>query len=221
MSRHSHRFRCRVAAILPGLLAAAPQPAEDEIRSTLHQVLSRPEFTPAARPAWVQWLLQRLADFFSWLGTMRQAAPFLFWLVLVGSLLLFVLLMGYLFWTMRRVLYRQRRLLRVETAEQQSSRLSQMCEAEARRRAAAADFTEAIRYLFLALVYRYDEKGRVNFQQASTNREYLDLFADRPRIQDRLRVFVDTLDDYWYGQRPTESRQYQDCLSLYQELSRA
>jgi hypothetical protein len=203
------------------LLAAVPQPSEDEIRGTLHEILSRPEFAPATRPAWVDWSLQRLVSFFSWLGSLREAAPVLFWLLLVGSLLLFVLLLGHIFWTVRRVLYRRGRLIGAETTEEQRGRLSQVCEAEARRRAAAADFTEAIRYLFLALVYRFDEKGRVNFQQACTNREYLGLFADRPPIQEGLRVFVDTLDDYWYGQRPTDSRQYEDCLNLYQELVRA
>jgi hypothetical protein len=219
MSRRRHCF-LRLAAALPGLLVAAPQPSEDKIRHTLHEILSRPEFSTPTRPAWADWLLQRLGDFFSWLASLRAASPILFWLLLVGSLLLLALLLGRIFWTVRRVLYRQGRSVGEETAQERRGRLSQMCEAEARRRAAAAEFTEAIRYLFLALVYRFDEKGRVSFQQACTNREYLGLFADRPRIQDRLRVFVDTLDDYWYGQRPTDSRQYEDCLGIYQELAR-
>lgn len=219
MSRHSHRFLRRAAA-LPGLLAVVPQPSEDEIRGTLHEILSRPEFSTPKRPAWIEWLLQRLADFFSWLASLWTASPILFWLLLLGSLLLLALLLGYIFRTVRRVVYRQGRLAREETAQERRGRLSQICEAEARRRAAGADFTEAIRYLFLALVHRFDERGRVSFQQACTNREYLGLFADRPRIQDRLRIFVDTLDDFWYGQRPTDSRQYEDCLDLYQELVR-
>jgi hypothetical protein len=222
MSRHSRRFLCHAfAAVLPGLLAAAPQPSEDEVRGTLHEVLSRPEFsTTPRRPAWVEWILHRLADFFSWLASLRMTSPVLFWLLLLGTLLLLALLLGYILWSVRRVLYRQGRSAHEETAEERRRRMSQVCEEEARQRAAMADFTEAIRYLFLALIYRFDEKGRVSFQQACTNREYLGLFADRPRIHDRLRVFVDTLDDYWYGQRPTDSRQYEDCLNHYQELIR-
>lgn len=213
---------CLCASAVPSLLAAAPpQPSEDEVRSSLHEILSRPEFSPSTRPAWAEWLLERLAEFASWLASLRTTAPVLFWLLLVGCLLLLVLILGHIFWTVRRVLYRQGRLAREETAEELRRRMSQVCEEEARQRAAAADFTEAIRYLFLALVYRFDEKGRVSFQQACTNREYLGLFADRPRIQDRLRVFVDTLDDYWYGQRSTDRGQYENCLGLYQELIRA
>lgn len=221
MNRHSHRFLRPAAAALPGLLAAAPQPAEDVIRDKLHEVLSRPEFSSPTRPAWLEWLIQRLLEFLSCLSSLRTTSPGLFWLLLTGTLLMLAVLLGNIFWTVRRAVYRRGRLGREETAEERRGRLSQSYEAEARRRAAAADFTEAIRYLFLALVYRFDEKGRVSFQQACTNREYLDLFADRPSIHGRLRVFVDTLDDYWYGQQPTDSWQYEDCLVLYQELVRA
>ena len=51
MSRCSPRFLCHaLAAALPSLLAAAPQPSEDEVRGTLHEVLSRwlPSQTGAA-----------------------------------------------------------------------------------------------------------------------------------------------------------------------------
>jgi hypothetical protein len=31
-------------------------------------------------------------------------------------------------------------------------------------------------------------------------------------------VFVDTLDDCWYGQRATDREHYQDCLARYESL---
>ena len=33
-----------------------------------------------------------------------------------------------------------------------------------------------------------------------------------------LKVFVDTLDDHWYGQRATERERYENCLTLYESL---
>ena len=45
---------------------------------------------------------------------------------------------------------------------------------EAARRAEAGDYTEAVRFLFLSLVYRFDERGRVSLHKDCTNREYLD-----------------------------------------------
>ena len=46
----------------------------------------------------------------------------------------------------------------------------------------------------------------------------LALFADRPEVQSALGVFVDTLDDCWYGQRATDHAHYQDCLARYERL---
>ena len=65
--------------------------------------------------------------------------------------------------------------------------------------------------LFLIMPYSQDP--------GSTNREYLALFAERPRVNADLKVFVDTLDDHWYGQRPTDQAQYVQCLALYETLS--
>jgi hypothetical protein len=58
----------------------------------------------------------------------------------------------------------------------------------------------------------------VSFQKSYTNREYLTLFADRPPVYDQLKVFVDMLDDHWYGQRPTDRGQYERCIALYEGL---
>src|SRR5438876_755292 len=72
----------------------------------------------------------------------------------------------------------------------------------------------------LARPYRLDEEGRVLFQRGCTNREYLALFTDRPEVGRDLRVFVDTLDANWYGQRATDERRYAECLALYEGLLR-
>ena len=69
-------------------------------------------------------------------------------------------------------------------------------------------------------MYRFDELGRVNFERAYTNREYLGLFADRPAAYGQLKVFVDTLDEHWYGQQPSGQPQYEECLALYQGLAK-
>jgi hypothetical protein len=38
-------------------------------------------------------------------------------------------------------------------------------------------------------------------------------------VHQPLKVFVDMLDDYWYGQRPTDRRHYDECFQLYQGLT--
>jgi hypothetical protein len=205
------------ALALPAAGGDAPHPGGDAIRQHLERVLSRPEFRKGGMN--LSWLGETLRRFFESLGSLYTTAPVLFWVLLIGCLLLLALIIFHIGWTVRRMLAVDPAAARGrgETAAQRA-RLSQAYRDEARERAARGDFTEAVRFLFLSLVYRFDEEGRALFQQAYTNREYLALFADRPQVRQDLRVFVDVLDANWYGQRPTEEHHYQECLALYERL---
>jgi hypothetical protein len=198
-----------------------PHPSEQEVGRKLEEVLSRPEFSGADDPDWLMRLLEWLRPFFDWLGSLWLAAPFLFWLLLIGCIVVLGLLLFYIGWSVRRAFFAERSLRAGERADARRAQLSQAYWEEARRRAEQGDYTEAIRFLFLSLVYRFDERGRVRIHEAYTNREYLSLFADRPAVYDKLRVFVDTLDHYWYGQRATDEPQYEQCLALYAGLTTA
>ncbi len=200
----------------PGLLAVV-HPDPDAIRHQLEDVQSRPEFHPE-RADFVKRLLEYIGDFIKWLNGLRDTAPLLFWIIIISLIVILILLLAHISWTTARVLGLGDRPARAEDAREKRGRLSAAYREEAARRAAQGDFTEAIRFLFLSLVYRFDEAGRVGFQKAYTNREYLTLFADRPAVQHDLKVFVDTLDDHWYGQRPTERLRYENCLALYESL---
>ncbi len=202
---------------LVALFGAIPQPPADEVRRQLEEVFARPEFHPQDENFLLRWFGELLRQFFTWLGSLYDVSPVLFWVLLIGCVVLLALLVGHITWTIRRVWFTGG-AGREEGAQEQRQRLSLWYQEEAQRQATAEDFTEAIRCLFLALVYRFDESGRVNFQQAYTNREYLDLCADRPEVQQGLRVFVDILDDHWYGQRPSARTQYENCRTLYDRL---
>jgi hypothetical protein len=199
--------------------AAAASPTDDEIRHQLHDILARPEYSIKPRENLLLRLLETIGDALGWLYGLRHENPALFWVLIVGCTTLLLLVAAHLVWTLRRILFARAGSPGSAETEEKRQRLSQACWEEAGRRATKRDFTEAIRFLFLALVYRFDESGRVLFQQAATNREYLALFADRPQLQAQLKVFVDTLDEYWYGQHPTQEQQYQDCLALYGRVS--
>lgn len=198
------------------LMAAAP-PADD-VRAAAGRVFARPEFRPS-EPGAGTWLVRQLAAFMRWLGTLYDASPALFWLLLVGCLVALALMLVLIGFQLRTVFAGGGRGRRAAADRAERVRRSAEYQAEADRRAAAGDFTEAVRFLFLALVYRFDERGRVNFQTAYTNREYLDLLADRADIRDALRLLVDTLDDHWYGQRPCERPQYDRCRAVFDRLA--
>jgi hypothetical protein len=196
-------------------LGPLPQPSDEEIRGGLREVFARPEFTSGGRRNWLlDWFLEALR----WLGSLRQDNPMLYWILVVALSGLLLAILGHIVWTVRRAFGpgpEARAALEAAAERQQRSRAYRD---EADRAAARRDFTEAVRYLFLSLVYRFDEQGRVGFQRAATNREYLTFFDDG-RLRSDLGVFVDTLDLNWYGERPTEESCYRDCLQVYETMT--
>jgi hypothetical protein len=207
------RLVVAAAALLPATVSARGLPAPEAVRRELERVYARPEFRRRGGNLWAEFL-DALGRFFSWLGGLHGESPALFWLVLTGCVTLLVLLTGHIAWTVFRAVYVGRRGGADSPAEQRR-RLSAGFRADAEARAAAGDFTEAVRLLFLSLVYAFDEAGRVPFRPALTNREYLGFFEDRPAVAQSLRVFVDLLDANWYGLRPTGGDEYGRCLALY------
>jgi hypothetical protein len=204
--------------VLPSLgSAAVPHPDDDAVRGALQKVLDRPEFSGRATPA-ETWLQRALRAILVWLGGLRLGAPLLFWLLVCGCGVGLTLLVSFLARRLRGRAAGEEDARAAADARRQ--RLSQRYRDEAGLRAERGEFTEAIRCLFLSLVYRFDESGRVLFPRAYTNREYLTLFADRPGVAGGLQVLVDTLDVHWYGEQPSGREQYEECRGLYDELSR-
>jgi tetratricopeptide (TPR) repeat protein len=203
---------------LSGIRAAVPSPDSATIHQKLAEILARPEFRQHLQN--LSWLARVLKDFFAWLGSLYDNAPGLFWLILGVCVTLLLLLLAHIIWTARQAFATGEAAVDAREAAERRQRLSHAYQQQALDRAAQGEYTEAIRFLFLSLVYRFDEEGRVLFQRAYTNREYLTLFADRPGVNEDLRVFVDTLDDHWYGQQPSDAGRYQECLSLYERLRR-
>jgi hypothetical protein len=202
----------------PFAIGQVPQPGAKTVDDTLNEIFTRPEFAPPEPAAWERWIKELLTSFAAWLAGLHGRSPALFWVLLVGCVVLLLLLLTHIIWTLHRVWYASARPLR-ESAAKERRRLSQRFRAEADLHAAAGDYTEAIRCLFLALVYRFDESGRIDFRSAYTNREYLALCAGRPDVQAGLREFVDTLDENWYGQHPSAPGQFERSRALYDELT--
>ena len=189
------------------------------IRRQLSEVLSRPEFSPDESLTWWGWLGDLIVRFFRWLGTLYTVNPALFWVLVVGLTGLLVLMIALIVLQVRSAFALGGRRRKDDESVAERARRSRTYRAEADRAAEAGDYTEAVRYLFLSLVYRLDESGRVSFQTAYTNREYLALLDGRLAARDRMRVFVDTLDDDWYGQHATGRPRYEQCLTLYEQLA--
>ena len=196
------------------LLAVAASP--ESIRETREAVFDRPEFrTGSARDNWV---LRAFRDFFRWLGSLHEASPLLFAILVTVCIVLLVLLVVHIVRQVSRAFAIVRRMKPEEAERARRRILSEAYRDDAIRFADTGDFTEAIRHLFLSLVYRFDERGRVSLHTAYTNREYLDLLDDRTPARDALRMMVDLLDIHWYGQSRCDAEQYRACLRDYERL---
>ncbi|HEX4608532.1 MAG TPA: DUF4129 domain-containing protein, partial [Urbifossiella sp.] len=182
-----------------------------EVREKAAEVFARTEF----RSAGLSWM----RDFFAWLGSLHEVAPALFWLLLIGCVLLLIALVTHIALQLRWAFTAGRDGRAGADAHEERVRRSAAYRLEAGRRAEAGDYTEAVRFLFLSLVYRFDERGRVSFRKAYTNREYLDLVGGRADVRAALGVMVDVLDDHWYGQTPCGRPRYDDCLAVYDRLA--
>ena len=204
------------ASLLLGIDAAAQGVDDAKIRAELARVYDQPEFGGRGTDFEAQFL-EALLRFVGRLGRLHDDAPVLFWVVLIACLALLALLITHITWVIARTAYVGWRP-RTASGADERQRLSAAFRAEAESRAAASEYTEAVRLLFLSLVYAFDEAGRVPFRPALTNREYLQFFADRPSVAQNLCVFVDLLDANWYGQRSTSADQYEDCRALFERV---
>jgi len=207
-----------VLAFTPDALAQ-PTPSPESIRAKTAEVFERSEFRPRDQGR-AGWFLRQLVAFFAWLGTLSEHAPVLFWLLLITCVVALVGLLTVIGFQVRKVFTTSEELRRANAEDVARRRgLSVTYREDAARLAAAGEYTEAIRFLFLSLVYRLDERGRVSLHKAYTNREYLDLIGgERLPARDSLRIIVDTLDDHWYGQQPCRLPQYEACLGVYERL---
>lgn len=196
---------------------AALQPDAEQIRAKTTEVFSRPEFDPT--PGENFWL-RILREFFLWLGSLYTNSPVLYWVLLVGCISLLLLIVGHIVYTLYRALTVSESQS-AQSARAARQRLSASYSADASRLAEAGDYTEAIRCLFLSLVFYYDEAGRVPLKKSLTNHEYLALLDQRLPVRNDLEVLVSTIDDYWYGQRAADQSRFQACQSVYDRLKKA
>jgi hypothetical protein len=202
---------------IPSAASALPSPRPDDIHRTSREVFQRPEFQDSDQPNAGSWIARQIASFFRWLGGLYDGARALFWLILLGCIVLLIGMVALIVFQVRGAFAVGGKRRRQDMVRAGRYLRSAQFRVSADERAAAGDFTEAVRFLFLALVYRFDERGRISFHKEYTNREYLDLMSDS--VRDALRLLVDVLDDHWYGQRPSGRQQYESCLAVYEQLA--
>src|SRR5712691_1238221 len=189
---------------------------ENQALERLHAILARPEFqVEQSRPWWEQLfgpliglvlyfvarLIQTVADATSG----REGVFGVAVLIVVGVLGAFVLV--YLVRAVRLSVKRDSRVRAASLAErrERSERLWQT----AQQLAAAGQFAEAVRVVYLSALYALDERALLHVESSQTNREHARrLEREHPEVADTFGDVVETYDRLRYGRYPVSGQTF-------------
>ncbi|CEK19674.1 Domain of unknown function (DUF4129) [Chthonomonas calidirosea] len=232
-----------VFGALCGVTCFAQTPDPNQVHMALKEILSRPEFRPAPSSSenpilkdiknYLHHLFSALGRFWHWLvrhfhlgnmGVSSVPRPMVYGLV-VGL----VLLGGWLLWRLVKSTVWSRLAKQKEkpsfsvTTEPDRAEVRPEAEAllqQAHRFAAAGDYRQAFRALFLAILCRLDQAQIIEYARDRTNVEYLRALRAR-----RLDGFYEIMaplardfDKFWYGRFAAEEGDYRRGLSAYEKI---
>ena len=226
----------RLAAILVlvGLVASAagaepggPRRYEpDEVRRALGEILARPEYnSPLAKladrieEAGLS-VLRALRRLLRGVEALFVAAPLVYWLIVVGLVVLLVLLLTHIGWTVKRAITMGRTPAASDGPASAEAETPTSLRRRAETLAAQGRFLDAVRLLFRALALRLGARDAALVFPSLTNREFAAAFRTDPSLFERLRAFVEVLDDRWYGDRPCTAEDYALCHTMYDQVVR-
>ncbi len=197
-------------------------------RDDLQRILARPEFGAVHAPsAWellrqriTVWIAQQLLRFFSMMGRYPIGGKILFWVIVIGSILLIAVWL-FRFWGTRNPM---QTLHRGEPLP--ASRTWQEWFRTAREAANRGDFREAVHSCYWAGIVRLEDIGAVPKDRTKTPREYLRLasepapgeLAPRPRAREPLAALTSRLERTWYANRGAGPEDFQDAMRQLEAL---
>jgi hypothetical protein len=191
-----------VGAVMAGVVLDLPVPSRDpsEVHRAVEEVLSRPEFRPAARPLldriWT-WVLARLGELLASLSATTAGS--------VIGVALFVAILVVLVLLATRFARTMSRGPEVDAAIVSAPRRTAAewrTEAEAHER--AGEWRQAVRCRYRALVADLSSRGIVEEAPGRTSGEYRgEVDRNLPGGAEAFAGATEVFDRAWYGRRPT------------------
>lgn len=200
----------------PSILASlTPVP---EIRRTAEEVVARPEFqidAPSMAPhdllaAIVRFLERIFRPFRQFAENLYDLSPLLFWLMVVGLVLILVALITHIVYSFRIALARRAENISGLSRANRFIDPARL-EADAKSAAAAGDYIRAVRLIFRACLARLEAAEARALRAGMTNRELLHRYRSTPMAA-ALQTFVETIDTKWYGHEYCAIQDYEACL---------
>ncbi|HNB72208.1 MAG TPA: DUF4129 domain-containing protein [Acidobacteriota bacterium] len=83
--------------------------------------------------------------------------------------------------------------------------------------ARTGEYRQAIRKVYVALLYDMDERQVIHIEPGLTNREYLNRVRSQVRIYSPMHEMTNRFDEFWYGQFVATKEDFQKFLLKYRE----
>lgn len=90
--------------------------------------------------------------------------------------------------------------------------------ARAETAAAASDFREALRYLYLSAILHLQERRVLPYDKSLTNREYLHQAQADIDLHTTLGPAITVFDEVWYGYKPCDAETVANYRDLLQQV---
>jgi hypothetical protein len=187
---------------MAGVVLDLPVPSRDpsQVHRAVDEVLSRPEFRPAARPLLDRiftWVLARLGELLASLTA--TTAGSIIGVVLFVAILVVLALLATRF---ARTMSRSPEVKAAVVTLPRRSAAEWRAEAEAHER--AAEWRQAVRCRYRALVAELSSRGLVEEVPGRTSGEYRgEVDRNLPGAAEAFAGATEVFDRAWYGRRPT------------------
>jgi hypothetical protein len=79
-------------------------------------------------------------------------------------------------------------------------------------------YREAVRALYLSLIYLMDERGIIDFAPTRTNYEYYYALSSSHPLQRGFRRMADLVEEIWFGNHQAQQDDFETCSQLLSSL---
>lgn len=233
---------------LKGLIRATriasgePAPVEADVIQAAKQARKQPEYFDPGQKSQSNWVSKGTEGLQSWLNSLRERAmgsprnlgysgpepafsipegfiTFVRVLVWIAVTALVIVLAAYLYKTYYRPMQLRSRAALVSEEEALLSEDEWL--AQARQLMASGEDRAAIRCLYVAMLLRAQEAGKLKFVRTDTNWEHYRRFNSSSGALFDLRPPTSEFDYFWYGERPAGPTESGWFLAQYQEFRTA
>jgi hypothetical protein len=197
-------------------------PTPRETVEKVIEVLGRPEFAGSEEEeeGLLLILANMLSDFVDAVKRLRRTNRTVYWTIVGWLASTLLVIVGHVAWTVWRggagaAAAEARRPSAADPAlATRAGRDPERMLAGADGAAAAGRHAEGVPWLYLALLFRLERAGRVEFDPARTGLEYADALARRPSDRTLWTGFLDRHDPVVFGARPCPPGEFEEMRRL-------